>query len=210
MRVQLPFTARLLKLPGGRRGRDRAHRRLSSVRAAAALGVALAGPLPLTGTAAAGSGPTIATARTGGKANIVIYSIDSDSSYFQAIVSGAIGDYGTAVSVYPDGKVDPAHDSEMELELTHGSFRLEITDLDKMLVEQASHEPIYPTTCSDFFRFSVAVPIVSGSGTGSYRGITGTFAMNLTGNEVQVTPCAQQLTMARQVVMVAGSGTISF
>jgi hypothetical protein len=210
MRAQSPVSARLGKLTVGRSGRRRSHRRLSSVRTAAAAAVALAGSLALTGTAVAGTSPATARAKAGGKTNIFMYSINSDGAYFQAVVSGAIGDYGTAVSVYPDGKVDPEHNSEMEVELAHGSFRLEIAGLDKMLVEQASHEPIYPATCSDFFRLSVPVPIVAGSGTGSYRGIAGTFAMTLTGDEVQVTPCTQQLTMLKQVVVVDGSGTVAF
>jgi len=37
----------------------------------------------------------------------MICSIDSDGAYFRAIVSGMIGDYGPAVSIYPDGQVDP-------------------------------------------------------------------------------------------------------
>jgi hypothetical protein len=60
-----------------------------------------------------------------------------------------IGDYGAAVSIYPDGQVDPAHDSEMALRLTHGSFRLSIAALDKAFVTVASHEPVYAQTCTD-------------------------------------------------------------
>jgi hypothetical protein len=48
---------------------------------------------------------------------LVIWSVDSDGPDFQAVLSGAIGDYGPAVTVLPDGKVGPEHTSEMELEL---------------------------------------------------------------------------------------------
>jgi len=56
---------------------------------------------------------------------------------------------------------------------------------------------------------SDAVPIVPGSGTGAYRGITGTFAMTLTVNEVHNRPCAKSLSIRRQVVMLAGAGKIT-
>ena len=82
----------------------------------AACGVLLAGG----GAAAAAKGP----AATGSKANILIYSINSDGPHFRAVVTGAVGDYGPAVTIYPDGQIDPMHNSEIELKLAHGSFRL--------------------------------------------------------------------------------------
>lgn len=48
------------------------------------------------------------------------------------------------MTIYPDGKVDPAHTSELELRLTRGSFRLSIAALDQAFVSAASHEPISP------------------------------------------------------------------
>src|SRR5215470_91605 len=52
-----------------------------------------------------------AAAAPGGTANIMIYGVNTDGAYWHAIVSGVIGDYGPAVSIYPDGQVDPAHHS---------------------------------------------------------------------------------------------------
>ena len=72
-----------------------------------------------------------------------------------------IGDYGSAVNVYPDGKVDPAHNSEMEVRMTHGSFRLSIAALDKAFVKATSHEPIYPTTCTDLISVTGTTPVVA-------------------------------------------------
>jgi hypothetical protein len=74
----------------------------------------------------------------------MIYGVNTDGAYWHAIVSGVIGDYGPAVSIYPDGQVDPAHSSEMELRLTGGSFRLGIAALDKALVKAGSHAPVNP------------------------------------------------------------------
>jgi hypothetical protein len=185
------------------------HRNLALIFGAAAL----AGTLSLASCAQATAKsdaprptPTSATARD--HANIMIYSINSDGPDFRAIVTGAIGDYGPGVSVYPDGRVDPAHDSEIELKLTRGSFRLNIGELDKRFVMEASHEPIFPGTCSDVFGLTVAVPIVPRSGIGAYRGITGGFTVTLTGDEVQAKPCNGTLRFLWQVLVLAGPGTV--
>jgi len=174
---------------------------LGAVIAATSLGAAAS-----TVTAAAGRTPATGGAR--GVAHLVIYSINSDGPYFQAIVSGAIGDYGPAVTVLPDGKVDPEHTSEMELELRHGTFRLYIEAIASKFRAQTSHEPVFPRTCSDYFDVTAAVPIVAGSGTGSYRGVSGNFSVSLMGNEDQVTPpCGPAF--ARQILVLTGSGTVS-
>ena len=56
--------------------------------------------------AAAAAGPTQVAWSVHGAVNVTIWSIDSDGAGFQAILSAAIGDYGPAVTVFPDGKVD--------------------------------------------------------------------------------------------------------
>jgi hypothetical protein len=147
-------------------------------------------------------------ATASGKANIMIYGVNTDGAYWHAIVSGVIGDYGAAVSIYPDGKVDPAHNSEMDLRMTHGSFRLSIAAIDKAFVKATSHEPIYPKTCTDLISVTGTTPIVAGSGTGAYRGIRGSFPVTLTLNEVEASPCPGAF--RTQLITVAGSGTISF
>jgi len=86
-----------------------------------------------------------------------VYSINSDGPDFRSILTGAAGDYGPAVTVYPDGGVDPQHTSE----------------------------PIYLSTCSDFISAEAAATIVAGS----YRGISGTFRLTITLNEVEAGSC---------------------
>jgi hypothetical protein len=78
-------------------------------------------------------------------------------------VSGAIGDYGPAVTVLPTGKIDPEHTSEMELELRHGTFRLYIDGITTMFRAQTNREPIFRATCSDYFSVTDTVPVVAGS-----------------------------------------------
>jgi hypothetical protein len=170
----------------------------------------LAGALALAGCA-----PTAATtdaAKPGAgrdHANIMVYSINSDGPHFRAVVTGAVGDYGPAVTVSPDGKVNSSHTSDLELNLTHGSFRISIADIDKKFVRAASHEPVYPRTCSDFMSVAAAAPIVAGSGTGSYRGISGSFDVTITADEVNAKPCHPVTGFLWQVVVLAGPGTVS-
>jgi hypothetical protein len=141
-------------------------------RVAAMLAIAaVAGALVTGGCAAATTPPPAAAtasaraaATTGDTANIMIYAVNTDGAYWHAIMSGMIGDYGPAVSIYPDGQVDPAHDSELELRLTRGSFRLSIAALDKKFMKSASHEPVYPKTCTDHISVIGTTPIVAASG----------------------------------------------
>ena len=158
--------------------------------------------------AAAATASARAAAAAGGTANIVIYGVNTDGAYWHVIMSGVIGDYGLAVSIYPDGNVDPAHNSEMELRLTHGSFRLSIAALDKAFVKATRREPVYPKTCTDLISVTGTAPIVAGSGTGAYRGIRGSFPVTLTLNEVEATPCPGAF--RTQLITMAGSGAISF
>jgi hypothetical protein len=61
--------------------------------------------------AAVSSAPTAVTSQAANPAHLMIYSINSDGPYFRATLTGAVGDYGPAVTVLPDGTVDPQHSS---------------------------------------------------------------------------------------------------
>ena len=176
-----------------------------------ASGCVSAATKPPAAAAAAATASARAAAAAGGTANIMIYAVNTDGAYWHAIVSGVIGDYGPAVSIYPDGQVDPAHTSELDLRLAHGSFRLSIAALAKEFVKAAAHEPVYPKTCTDLISFTGTTPIVAGSGTGAYHGIRGSFPVTLTLNEVEAKPCQPSPGAFRaQLITVAGSGTIAF
>lgn len=114
------------------------------------------------------------------------------------------------MTVYPDGRIDPRHTSEMELRLTRGSFRLNIASLGKKIVSAFHHFPGNASTCSGTVRVAGVVPVVAGSGTGSYRGISGTFTMTATIEEVDVPPaCDGTGRFLSQVILLAGSGMVS-
>jgi hypothetical protein len=70
------------------------------------------------------------TAHSRGPERLTTYT-DNDGTTETVTVTGAIGDFGKAVSVYPNGTVDPEHDSELSLQLSRGTFRLDIAALDK-------------------------------------------------------------------------------
>jgi hypothetical protein len=186
--------------------------RFASVIGVAALAATLAtiGCASATASATSPAGQTAAGSRAS-TAHIIIYSINSDGPDFRAIVTGAVGDYGPAVTVHPDGTVDPEHTSEMELQLTHGSFRLGIAGLDAKIVDAYHHWPSNVSTCSGSISFALTVPVVAGSGTGAYRGISGQFTVTVTIDEVDVKPvCNGTSKFLSQVILLTGSGTVSF
>jgi len=168
----------------------------------------------MTNSAAGGTSvasTTRAAAPAGGAVHIMAYSINSDGPFFRVILTGAIGDYGPAVTVYPNGQVDPQHTRDMELKLTNGSFRLRIAGLEKKLLLAFRHWPAHPATCSGSITATGAVPVVAGSGTGLYQGISGSFAMAVTIDEVDAKPvCDGTGKFLAQVILLTGAGTVSF
>jgi len=146
---------------------------------------------------------------SGPNAHVTLYSVNSDGPRFQAIVTGAVGDYGQAVSVYPDGKVDPQHDSDLSLRLGHGSFLLDGATLDKRVVAALRNWRGNPATCSGHASVTAPVPVVPGSGTGAYRGIGGAFTLTATVDEIDATSgCTATGAFVAQVIVITGQGTV--
>jgi hypothetical protein len=166
-------------------------------------------------TAASKPAPTAtqarSTASTSAQAHIILYNINSDGPYYRAVVTGTIGDYGPAVAVYPNGKVDPQHNSEIELKLQDGSFRINIAGIEKTFFAHVESQPVSSASCSHFESFASTVPIVAGSGTGAYRDIAGGFDMTVTADEVQSKPCTPSISKPPlwEVIVLAGSGTVT-
>jgi len=126
------------------------------------------------------------------------------------VLSGAIGDYGTARSVHPDGSVDPDHGSQLDLRLGHGSLRLDIAALDHAFVQAAGALDVNTNTCSATTSAKADVAIVPGSGTGAYRGITGSFELTVTLDEVyRPTECTETGAYLSQIIVITGSGTVT-
>jgi hypothetical protein len=97
----------------------------------------------------------------------------------------------------------------MELRLRHGSFRLGIAALDRKIVNAYRHWPSNQATCSGTIAVTARLPVVAGSGTGSYRGITGGFLATITISEVDDKPCDGTGKFLSQVIMLTATGTVS-
>ncbi|MFC1402538.1 MULTISPECIES: hypothetical protein [Streptacidiphilus] len=170
-------------------------------------------------TPAARATPAAQAARTtpapaaahGGAVHLIDYSVDSDGPKSSVLLTGAIGDYGQAVTVHPDGTVDPDHTSQMQLGLRHGSFRLDIAQLDKKIIKAYDPWPHNAATCSGSISFTVPTPVVPGSGTGSYRGISGTFDLTVTIDEVDTTvpACDGTSGFLSQIILLTGNGHVA-
>ena len=174
--------------------------------------VTLAG-LTILGCSAASASAKPASAPASA-AHLTAYSPD-DGPTQQVIVTGAVADYGQAVSVNPDGSVNPEHNSQLELKLTHGTFRLDIASIDKAFVAaMASRFPTDPATCSGNFAVTQQVPVVTGSGTGSYKGADGSFTLTIALDEVDKPtpgqPCNGTQAFLSQAIVITGPGTLKF
>ncbi|HEX6448241.1 MAG TPA: hypothetical protein VF060_02140 [Trebonia sp.] len=194
-------------------------RRALATGAAALIAAALiAGCAPAVARVAAAAAervaaPTAVPAATAGARTtyLTVWSVNSDGPRFRAILTGAVGDYGTGVTVLPNGTVDPGHTSELELNLSLGSFRLSIARLDSEFVRDVAN--IWPydrASCSVHGTVSGEVPVVAGSGTGGYRGIAGTFTVSITLDEVDRSAphCDARSPFLAQLILIAGTGSV--
>jgi hypothetical protein len=176
------------------------------IAAAAILAAAVAAGCASAASRAAASAPA-GHAET---ARIVVWSVNSDGPDFRAIATGAVGDYGPAVTVRPDGTADPEHTSELELNLAQGSFRLSIAELASEFSHVVGRWPYDRATCSIHGTVTGTAPVVAGSGTGAYRGITGTFTLTISLDEdwIKGPACTEASRFRAQLLLISGSGPV--
>ncbi len=155
-------------------------------------------------TSANPAGPQASRAR--GPVQITGYS-DNDGPKSTVILTGAIGDFGEAMRTYAHGKIERNY-NQLDLTITHGSFQLSIAGIENDLVSAFRHFPSNTSTCSGIVTATGTTPIVAGSGTGAYKGISGNFTTTVTIHEVDSWPKCNAL--LAQDVFITGSGTVSF
>jgi hypothetical protein len=147
--------------------------------------------------------------KSGGIVRITGYS-DNDGPTSSVVVTGVIGDFGRAVRTDAPGSSDAEY-NELDLQLTRGSFGLNIVHLESELDAAISgHFPTNAMTCSGEIVVSSGAAIDSGSGTGAYKGLSGTLALTIT--EVESPPrCpnADTSPFLAQTVFISGSGKVS-
>lgn len=180
-----------------------------------AIGLAV-GVLGLAGTTSAApkdpkpalaAGPHVP--KSGGTVNLTSYS-NNDGPTSTVVLTGSIGDYGRAVRMSSGGSL---RDNELKLEMTRGSFRLDIAGIESELVKAIdSGFPTNLATCSGLLEVTDLAPITSGSGTGAYKGIAGTFHLTITINEVESWPACPQTDTSpylSQSAFVTGLGLVT-
>jgi hypothetical protein len=154
--------------------------------------------------AASPAGPQASMAR--GPVQISGYS-DNDGPKSTVILTGAIGDFGKAIRTYANGKIERNY-NQLDLTLTHGSFRLSIAGIENNLVRAFSHFPSNTSTCSGIVTATGTAPIVADSGTGAYKTISGNFQMTVTIHEVDSWP--KCVALLAEDIFITGSGTVAF
>lgn len=151
----------------------------------------------------------------GGTVNVADYG-DGSGAGGTVVLTGAIGDFGSSVSIDANGTVDPQNNTEVILALTQGSFRISVVSLDKKI--NAAFNKFQPssTTCSGQLSVPGTTPIVAGSGTGAYEGISGSFNLTLTfaeiGPKLKSGKCndSNSAPALGSAMIVIGSGTVSY
>jgi hypothetical protein len=176
--------------------------------------VALAGALLTSGnimTASASTPP-------GGTVHVFVYG-NGEGVGSTVVLTGAIGDSGSADSIDANGTPDAQNNTEVILALVQGSFTISIVGINKKIEGAFNTLRPNPNTCSGNVTVTGAAPIVAGSGTGAYTGISGGFALTLMFAEIgpkygsgkHEGKCNNSNSAAPvgEAMIVTGSGTVS-
>jgi hypothetical protein len=149
----------------------------------------------------ADSAPASALVSGSGQVHLTDYT-DHDGTISTIIVTGAVGDYGSAKR--DDGK------GQLDLNLTQGSFRLNSANLDGRFLAQMRHLAVNQHSCSAEATASGGVPIVPGSGTAAYSNISGAFELTMTLDELyHPGACRETAPYLAQQIITTGWGNIS-
>jgi hypothetical protein len=154
-----------------------------------------------TGASGSATVPGSAPVSGGGNAHLTDYT-DNDTVTSSVILTGAVGDYGSARQNDANG--------ELDLELSRGTFRLDLADLHGRFLALMRHLAVNQHSCSSEATASARVPIVPGSGTGAYATIGGEFDLSTTLDEVyHPGACQETAPYLAQRIVTTGWGTIS-
>lgn len=122
-------------------------------------------------------GSALATPRSGavsgGKIRIFA-DASSDGPVSKILITGAIGDYGTATSIDKNGKVDQ-NGNYVRIAVKKGTFEIDSTALNAKLNKAPG--VFNKATCS--FSFTGSGPVKLVNGTGLYTGISGSAEITL-------------------------------
>ena len=135
----------------------------------------------------------------GGNVHLTVYT-DNDSTTSTVILSGTVGDYGSA----------KREDGQLDLKLSRGTLRIDIADLDQQFLTRMRHLAVNQRSCSAEDTASGSAPIVAGSGTGAYSTASGSFDLTITLDEVyHPGDCRETAPYLAQKIIVTGWGNLS-
>jgi hypothetical protein len=127
---------------------------------------------------------------------------NNDGSRSDVILTGLVGDFGTAQR--------SSSTDQLQLRLSHGTFGLDLTTLDRRFLARIHDLNVNQRSCSSEATASGPVPITSGSGTGTYATISGTFQLTITLDEVyHPGECREEAPYLAQAVIATGWGQVS-
>ncbi len=121
----------------------------------------------------ASAGGAAAKGRTGGP--ITWWATPTTTGANDVVIAGAIGDYGTSLTVDQNGKANPDGDFA-KITLRKGTFRVNLTAFNA--ASKKAGFPINKSSCSS--HGAITAPVALSGGTGLYEGISGKGRMTLT------------------------------
>jgi hypothetical protein len=134
-----------------------------------ALGVAATMSLLVPASVALG-----ASAPAGGNVNVFVTPVSANGPKANIVVTGAIGDYGTALSVDKNGKTDTNGNYE-KITLQQGSFLVNATKANAKF----NHPKATVNTATCSVSATATGPVTLSNGTGLYAGISGTLQITV-------------------------------
>jgi hypothetical protein len=158
-------------------------------------------------TSATGAAAGRGASSSGGVVHLTAYS-DNDGPTATAILTGAIADVGETIRMHDNGS--NSDHALLEVRVSHGSFELNIAELQTALTHAFAHFPTDTATCSGLVTAHAKAPVVDGSGAGEYGGIAGSFALTVTVNEVDPWPRCSASSLLAQTVFLSGVATVGF
>lgn len=156
-----------------------------------------------------------AGASTPASGTILFYAPQQSSVHGTVVITGAIGDYGTTLTINKSGKAE-ANGNYVKITLQKGTFEINSTSFN---AKANNLQPaFFKATCS--VSYAVTGQVTLFGGTGLYEGISGT--MNISGTSGFILPritsgkhkgqCneSNNVQPISQYALIAGSGTVSF
>ena len=162
------------------------------------------------GSLALATAPAFGQSSTGGAIKVwgVVAVTSSSNKPSPTVITGAIADYGTTQNVNSSGKPDE-NGNRVKVTLKKGTFTVDVTQLNSGF-GNASPSDFNSSNCSASFMVGpVNVPVVAGTGTGAYKGITGSLTMNAQVAAILPKTKSGSCNTANSATPVAGWGVIT-